>query len=119
MKSIVYFALVACTVSLKLFMNSQSSHIYSALQFEKNKFPKNINTPSHNNKLDSNKSSYGDTDYEIPQWAKQRFKKNKIPKFSEYNKKKRNKRMNTYISEEDAHYNAIEVCNLPYGLLQK
>ena len=57
--------------------------------------------------------------YEIPKWVKKHFNKNKIPKFSEYNK--RNKRYNpdNYITQEDAHYNTIQVCNLPFGLLQK
>ena len=62
-------------------------------------------------------------DYKIPKWAKKRFQQNKIPKFSEYHKKNRppqrqlEKKMK-FISEEEAHYNTLQVCNLPFGLLQ-
>ncbi len=63
---------------------------------------------------------YNINDYEIPKWAEQKFKKNKIPKFSEYHKKnKKPKPKNNFISIEEAHYNAIKHCNLPFGLLQK
>lgn len=66
------------------------------------------------------KSQIAQYDYEIPKWAEQKFKKNKIPKFSEYSKKiKKPQQKNNYISEEEAHYNAIMVCKLPFGLLQK
>ena len=56
-------------------------------------------------------------DYEIPKWVYDRkiFKKNKITRFSKYHKKKRVK----LITEEEAQYNAIKVCNLPFGLIQK
>lgn len=56
-------------------------------------------------------------DYEIPKWVYDRkiFKKNKIPRFSKYYKKRKIR----MITEEDALYNAIDVCNLPFGLLQK
>ena len=64
------------------------------------------------------KSQIAQYDYEIPKWAEQKFKKNKIPKFSEYSKKIK-KPQNNYISEEEAHYNAIMACKLPFGLLQK
>lgn len=58
-------------------------------------------------------------DYEIPNWAKQRFKKNIIPKFSQYRKQIKKPQPDNYISEEEAHYNAIKVCKLPFGLVQK
>ncbi len=56
-------------------------------------------------------------DYEIPKWVYDRkiFKENKIPRFSKYYKKRKIR----MITEEDALYNAIDVCNLPFGLLQK
>ena len=57
--------------------------------------------------------------YEIPKWVKKHFNKNKIPKFSEYNKRNKHSNPDNYITQEDAHYNTIQVCNLPFGLLQK
>ena len=66
------------------------------------------------------KSQITQYEYEIPKWAEQRFKKNKLPNFSEYNNKiKKPQPKNNYISEEEAQYNAIMVCKLPFGLLQK
>ena len=56
-------------------------------------------------------------DYEIPKWVYKRkiFKQNKIPRFSKYYKKRKIR----MITEEEAEYNAIKICNLPFGLLQK
>ena len=66
------------------------------------------------------KSQITQYEYEIPKWAEQRFKKNKLPNFSEYNNKiKKPQPKNNYISEEEAQYNAIMVCKLPFGLIQK
>ena len=60
-----------------------------------------------------------DYSYEIPDWVYKRkiFKNNRIPKFSNYHKKNKVLKSN-FISEEEAHYNAIKECNLPFGLLQ-
>jgi len=61
-------------------------------------------------------------DYEIPKWARKKFKSNKIPRFSPYHHKNRSNNLLTdfprYISEEQAMYNAVKACNLPFGLLQ-
>lgn len=48
-------------------------------------------------------------DYVIPKWVYDRkvFEKNKIPRFSKYYKKKRR----DVITEEEAQFNAIDVCN--------
>ena len=48
-------------------------------------------------------------------FMKEKYLKNKIPRFSKYYKKRKMR----LITEEDAQYNAIKVCNLPFGLLQK
>ena len=48
-------------------------------------------------------------------YTKEKFLNNKIPKFSNYHKKSYKIK---FISEEEAHYNAIKECNLPFGLLQ-
>ena len=51
-----------------------------------------------------------------------KFKSNKIPRFSPYHHKNRRNNLLTdcprYISEEEAMYNAVKACNLPFGLLQ-
>ena len=61
-------------------------------------------------------------DYEIPKWARKKFKSNRIPRFSPYHRKNRSNNLLTdcprYISEEEAMYNAVKACNLPFGLLQ-
>ena len=61
-------------------------------------------------------------DYEIPKWARKKFKSNKIPRFSPYHHKNRRNNLlkdcPRYISEEEAMYNAVKACNLPFGLLQ-
>jgi hypothetical protein len=75
------------------------------LNMRSNNFPKKVKSTEY--------------DYEIPKWAKQRFKKNVIPKFSQYRKQIKKTKPDNYISEEEAHYNAIKVCKLPFGLVQK
>lgn len=61
-------------------------------------------------------------DYEIPKWVRKKFKSNRIPRFSPYHHKNRSNNLLTdfprYISEEQAMYNAVKACNLPFGLLQ-
>ena len=62
---------------------------------------------------------YNINDYEIPKWAEQKFKNNKIPKFSEYHKKIKSQNQKITLFQLKKHYNAIKHCNLPFGLVQK
>lgn len=57
-------------------------------------------------------SKVSDLNYEIPKWVKKHFRDN-IPKTKSYVKRC------AYIPEEEATYNALVVCKLPLGLLQK
>ena len=75
-----------------------------------------LNMKSNNIRKRVKKNEY---DYEIPKWVKHHFNKNKIPKFSEYNKRNKRYKYDNYITQEEAEYNAIKACNLPFGLIQK
>ena len=66
--------------------------------------------------------SYLLPDYEIPKWVyKKVFKFNKVNNIQDkiqYNLNKNTFSYESDISNDDIHYNTIEIINLPFGLLQ-